>query len=105
MGLGNPRFDVDGGVFDREAVVDEGIVFGHEERGAVGDDERPVDQFLESAPVHAQEGGIAVDTLHVWILKGVDGEQILPRRPGTAVADNNVKIPHEERILAPSAPM
>ncbi len=59
--LGKPRFDVRGGVFDTEAVGDEGIVFGHEQGPAVGEVERPVDQFLQRAPIHAQEGGIVVD--------------------------------------------
>ena len=67
--LGEPGSMARGGIFDTQAIGGERIVFGHEQRPAVGDIERPVDQFLQRPPVHAQENRRVVDVRHIGVLR------------------------------------
>ena len=94
---GEPALD-GGGVLSAHAVSDERIVFGVQQRAAIGDVERPIHQFLQGAQIHAAKGGVVVDCGGVGILR-IDSEKVRAWRPGAGVPQGDIEIKHQERIF------
>ena len=103
-GLRKPGFDGGVGVLHTQAIRHEGVVLGIQQRPALGDVQRPIDQLLQGAPIHPPERGLVVDVRCVRVL-AVDRERFWPgpQEPLLPITMLKSNISSEYRV--PPAPM